>query len=348
MSEKIKTLLIEDSGLMRILIADLLRSDPEITVLDTASNGKEGIEKVRLYNPDVVITDMVMPEYDGVYVVQRVMEDMPRPVVLLSALEKTNPKVFDALEAGAFDFVDKPKENVATQLKKGTYPLLAMVKEAASSNALSLINQRVRRKNNHTHTFDQQLNYDIIAIGASTGGPGAIEVILKKLPSNLSIPVIIAQHMPERFLESFAVRLDKNTPLTVKLAQNGDLLQGGVIYIAPGHSNTKVGIHPSKGVPFINFSRRKYKEFNYPSVDCLFESIAAVYANKALGVILTGMGKDGTVGSKAIVQAGGFTVAQDEESSVVFGMPKNAWAAGAVKQIVKLQEIPGFVVSCLS
>jgi two-component system chemotaxis response regulator CheB len=212
----------------------------------------------------------------------------------MSSLEKTDPKVFDALNAGAFDFVDKPKENIADQLKNGTYPLLAMVKAAVISNTVSLGTQKVKRNNHHNHTFSQQLNYDIIAIGASTGGPGAIEAILKMLPANLSIPVVIAQHMPERFLESFALRLNNTTPLTVKLAQKGDLLQRGVIYIAPGHSNMKVGAHPGTGEPFISFTKRQFKEFNDPSVDCLFESIATTYGKKAIGVVLTGMGKDGT------------------------------------------------------
>ncbi len=348
MSQKIRTLLIEDSGLMRILISDLLRRDPKIEVVDTANNGKDGIEKVRMHKPDVVITDMVMPEYDGLYVVQRIMKEMLTPVIVLSALEKTDPKVFDALHAGAFDFVDKPKENIATQLKQGNYPLLAMVKAAAATNVASLIKQKVNRNNNHHHTFGQQLNYDIIAIGASTGGPGAIEAILNKLPTNLSVPVVIAQHMPERFLESFALRLNNSTPLPVKLARKGDILRGGTIYMAPGHSNMKINKHPISGDPFVTFSKRTFKEFNYPSVDCLFESVAATFGKKAIGVILTGMGKDGTEGLKAISNSGGFTIAQDEQSSVVFGMPKNAWEAGAAKRIVKLHEIPGFLVSCLS
>ncbi len=348
MSQKIRTLLIEDSGLMRILISDLLRRDPEITVVDTATNGKEGIEKAGRHKPDVVITDMVMPEYDGLYVVKHIMKNMPMPVIVLSALEKTDPKVFDALHAGAFDFVDKPRENVATQLKEHNYPLLSMVKAAVAANAGSLIRQKAKKNNNHHHTFGQLLNYDIIAIGASTGGPGAIESILKMLPANLSVPVVIAQHMPERFLESFAVRLNNYSPLPVKLAQKGDILQGGTIYIAPGHSNMKVGYHPGTGEPFISFSKKIFKEFNYPSVDCLFESVATTFGKRALGVVLTGMGKDGTEGLKAIAKSGGFTLAQDEASSVVFGMPKNAWENGAAQRLVKLHEIPAFLVSCLS
>jgi len=347
MSQKIRTLLVEDSGLMRILISDLLRRDPEISLVDTATNGKEGVEKVRKHKPDVVITDMIMPKYDGLFVVQRIMQEIPTPVIVLSALEKTDPKVFDALHAGAFDFVDKPRENVATQLKGETYPLLAMVKAAMAANAASLLKQSAQRKNNHHHTFGQQLNYDIIAIGASTGGPGAIEAILKKLPVNLSIPVVVAQHMPERFLEAFAMRLNNHTPLTVKLAQKGEILEGGVIYIAPGHSNMKVGTHPGSRAPFISFSKRSFKEFNFPSIDCLFASVAATFGKKAIGVVLTGMGKDGTEGLGAIAQSGGFTIAQDEQSSVVFGMPKSAWEAGVARQLVRLTEIPGFLVSCL-
>ncbi len=344
-SQKIKTLLIEDSGLMRILLADILRSDPGISLLSTAMNGEEGVEKVKQYKPDVVITDMVMPRFDGLHVVRQVMKQNPIPVILLSSLEKKDPKIFDALSAGAFEFINK--EQVVALAKKGQFPLNELVKTAALSNGTSLIARKMR-KNTNSHSFTKELPYQIIAIGASTGGPAAIEAVIKQFPANLNIPVVIAQHMTEQFLPSFAQRLDKLSPLHIKLAERNEELKGGTIYIAPGHTNMKIVSNIVTAKPTVAFTSKTFKEFNFPSVDCLLSSVAEVYRHKAIGVILTGMGRDGSEGLQAIYQYQGYTIAQDESSSVVFGMPKSAVEKGVISQIVKLREMGGFLMSCLS
>lgn len=338
---KIKTVLIEDSGFMRIVLSDLLRKDPSIEVIATASNGLEGVEKVRALKPQVVITDMVMPQYDGLYVVQQLMKEMPVPIILLSSLDRTDPKIFDALKDGAFDFVDKPQEN---QLADGYPALIQMVREASLTDYLKL-RQRSKSRNLFEHTFEPRTNYDVVVIGASTGGPSAVEQIVNNLPANLIPPVIIAQHMPDRFIHSFAERLAGNTGLSITVARNDEYILNNHIYLAPGDANVRVVISGSS--PQIKFTNEQYKEFNHPSVDCLFESIARTYGKRAIAVVLTGMGRDGCQGLSQIKQAGGLTIAQDEPSSVVYGMPKVAFESGAASHQIPLTEIPNFIISAL-
>lgn len=343
---RIKTLLIEDSDFMRRVITDIITADGDIDLIGTAANGKEGSEMALRLKPDVVVTDMIMPEYDGTYVVRSVMENCPMPIILLSSLDKTNSRIFDALEGGAFEFIDKPAELDPVSIK--SYRLLPLIKEASRAD-ISLLKARqlAQQRNTNAHTFTNELHYEIVVIGASTGGPGALESIIIRLPENLKIPVVVAQHMPARFLETFASRLNVQAPLEVKIAGKGEVLRGGVIYIAPGEANLSIERSVLHGKPTVVFTHRSYPEFNNPSVNCLFESVARIYGAKCMGVILTGMGKDGTAGMLKIKEYGGFTIAQDERSSVVYGMPKSAIEAGAVRQVVSLKEMPGFIVSSL-
>ncbi|MDN5212706.1 chemotaxis-specific protein-glutamate methyltransferase CheB [Fulvivirgaceae bacterium BMA12] len=342
--EKIKTLLIEDSGLMRIMISDSLRSDPEIEVIGTANNGWEGVRKVRALHPDVVVTDMIMPEYDGLYAVKNIMKDSPTPIILLSSLDRANPEIFDALNAGAFDFVDKPQTKDADDFKGALGTLKQRIRAAVALNS-DVLGKVVDKTNHHFHSFDGVLQYEVLTIGASTGGPSAIESILAQLPSNLAIPVVIVQHMPKRFLTSYTERLSSILPLKVKLATHCEELTPGTIYIAPGDGNMMVKAN-RHGNPHFQYTKKEYKEFNHPSIDCMFESIASLYGAKAIGVILTGMGKDGSQGLLQIKKKGGLTVAQEGKSCVVNGMPQASVDIGAAGHVMKLGVIPGFIVSC--
>lgn len=344
-TNRIRTLLIDDSAFMRKVISDIICSDAELDLVGTAADGKEGSAMAIELKPDVVVTDMVMPEYDGMYVVRSVMENSPLPIILLSSLEKTNQRIFDALKGGAFEFIDKPSDLDLESIKN--YRLLDLIKEASRADVSLLVDRQQTKTNSGVHTFSDTLNYEIVAIGSSTGGPGALELIINNLPKNLQIPVVIAQHMPARFLETFAHRLNEHSSFNIKLARKGDTLKAGTIYIAPGEQNMKIETNPVTGEPVVGFTTKKYEEFNYPSVNCLFESVAEVYGKKSIGVILTGMGKDGVNGLKKIREQGGYTIAQDEDSSIVYGMPKAAVEYGAVKQTVPLNEIAGFIVNCL-
>ena len=342
--KKIRILLIEDSGLMRIMITNTLRSDPEIQVVGTANNGKDGANKVRRLRPDVVVTDMVMPEFDGLYAVKKIMKESPTPIILLSSLDRANPEVFDALNAGAFDFVDKPHVKDSSDFT-GALDRLKQRIRAANVLDANLLGKHGDRINHHFHSFEKVLQYNILAIGASTGGPSAIESILTQLPANLPIPVVIAQHMPEPFLVSYAQRMANLLPIEVKIAENHEVLKAGVIYVIPGDGN--MAIRPNtRGNRVFGYSKKEYSEFNNPSIDCMFESIGECYGKQAIGVVLTGMGKDGSYGLLRMKKEGGLTIAQDGKSCVVNGMPQASVNIGAADYVVKLREIPGFVMSC--
>ncbi|OFY84323.1 MAG: hypothetical protein A3F72_14540 [Bacteroidetes bacterium RIFCSPLOWO2_12_FULL_35_15] len=342
----IKILLADDSGLMRLLVSDILKSDKDIEVIATASNGKDAVEKTMLHNPDVVVMDMNMGEYDGLYGIEKIMKNHPTPIVILSAVGNTDfPIIEKGLKLGAVDYVNKPAQN-NTKVKEVEQELIQKIKAAATANieAGKVINEI--KINSYTHTFIN-LNYDVVVIGSSTGGPGAVESLIKNLPDNMAVPVLIAQHMPSNFVPSFAARLNELSSLNISMARRGDLLKPGSIFIAPGSRNMVVKRNETGEVE-IDFISKTFKEFNYPSVDCLMISVAEAYGNRAIGVILTGMGKDGAQGMKAIKEKGGYTIAQNKETCIVYGMPKEVVDNGNALAIVPINEIGGFIVSCLS
>jgi len=327
---------------MRIRISDILRSDKSIKVVGTAHNGAEGLIAIREKKPDVVITDMVMPEYDGLYLVQEVMAHHPLPVIVLSSLGRANEQVFEALKSGAFDFIDKPRSSRGLGFNQ---PLINLVKAAAKADTDVLQTNGIR-KYNLEHTFTDDLQYDIMVVGASTGGPSAIECLLKSLPVNFPVPVVIAQHMPERFIESFAHRLNIDTELNVALARKGQIPSPGYVYLCPGGSNTEIVRNPISGTPMFATNKRLFPEFNDPSIDCLFHSVADIYQQKAIGIVLTGMGKDGTSGLTKLKEKSALTIVQDEASSIVFGMPRSAQSVA--DYTLDIKELGPFVTSCFA
>ncbi len=342
----IKVVLADDSGFMRLLVSDILKSEKDIEVIATASNGKDATEKTMLLRPDVVVMDMNMGMYDGLYAIENIMKNCPTPIIILSALGNTDfPIIEKGLRLGALDYVNKPAQN-NTKVKEVEIELIQKIKAAAGSNIEARIAVEEIIKNNSTHTFSK-LNYDVVVIGSSTGGPGAVENLLKKLPDNMAVPVLIAQHMPANFVPSFASRLNDLVPLNMSMARRGDVLKPGNILIAPGSRNMIVKRNEAGEVE-IDFISKTFKEFNYPSVDGLMLSVAEVYGNRTIGVILTGMGKDGAQGMKSIKEKGGYTIAQSKETCIVYGMPKEVVDSGNALAVVPINEIGGFIVSCLS
>lgn len=347
MKAPIKVLLADDSGLMRLLVTDILKSDDEIEVIATASNGMDAVEKTRLHKPDVVLMDMNMGEYGGLYGIEKIIESNPTPIIIFSAAGNTDfPVVERGLKLGAVDYVNKPAQN-NTKVKDVEQELLTKIKAAANANVgATKVVTSDEKINTNSHTFSE-LNYDVVVIGSSTGGPGAVENIIKKLPDNMAVPVLIAQHMPSNFVPSFASRLNDLSPLTITMARRDDILKPGHIYIAPGSRNMIVKRN-MEGEAQIDFTSKVFKEYNYPSVDCLMLSVAETFGNRAIGVILTGMGRDGAQGMKAIKETGGYTIAQNKESCVVYGMPKEVIESNNALSVVPIGEIGGFIVSCLS
>lgn len=341
----IKVLLVDDSGVMRHIVATILEKDASIQVIGTSHNGKDAVKKVEQLNPDVVIMDMIMGEFDGLYAVKNIMAEKPTPIILLSSLGNYNLQpVLEALEYGAFDYINKPEKN-NTKIQDVQDDLIQKVKEAASLDIYKLIEGKNVSVNTNPHTFASILPYDIIALGSSTGGPTALESVITKLPSNLSVPVVIVQHMPQNFIPTFVKRLNELTPLQIEVGR-GQEVKPGHIYIASGDKNMIV--QQRDGKIFLAKDQKKYDEYDSPSINALFLSVAKVYGKKAIGVILTGMGKDGTKGIIEMKNNGALTIAQNEQSSVVYGMPKEAVKSGKIDAELDLKEIPGYIISSFS
>lgn len=329
---------------MRLVVSDMINSSQDITVVDTAENGLEAVDKTKLLEPDVVLLDLTMKDYDGMYAIRNIMSDRPTPIVILSSLGNTQPQaVFEALDNGACDFVNKPEGIVGSRIRDVEQYLFSKLRHAAKIE-LSTLKRKGLHANNSTHTFGQT-QFDVIAIGASTGGTSAVEYLLTHLPANLPLPIVIAQHMPEGFIFSFAERLNTLVPFTVKVAVPNEMVLPNTAYLLPCDSNLELKKRLGKIVFQVNPS--PFKEYNYPSVDCLFSSMASVYGKRSIGVLLTGMGKDGASGLLDISNAGGYTIAQDRASSVVYGMPKAAVEIGATKHSIALTQMPPFIVSLL-
>lgn len=345
--EKIKILIADDSGFMRLLIRDILQSDSQLEVIGTAENGKEALEKTLNLRPDVVLLDMLMPEYDGLYAVEHIMKQCPTPIIILSSIGHTNINpIMKSMELGAFDYLNKPvKDN--TKLRSIDAEIIRKVKEAVISNIKTSADVS-SITNLNEHVFADSLSYDVVVIGSSTGGPTALEEVIKKLPANLAVPVLIAQHMPVNFVPSFALRLNKIVPLKVEVGRKGMPVKAGNIIISPGDKNMIVKKDSLTQEVNIDFSYKVYPEFNNPSVNALMNSVADTYGGRSIGAILTGMGKDGADGMTKIKNNGGYTIAQSKETCAVFGMPREAIARKCIDEVVPISEIGGFITSCLS
>ncbi|MBL4648726.1 MAG: chemotaxis-specific protein-glutamate methyltransferase CheB [Aureispira sp.] len=343
--KQIRVLVADDSALMRILIKDIINADPDIYVVGQANNGKTAYMLTQELKPDVVLMDVNMGEYDGIYGVIEIMEHCPTPIIILSSIGNVdmNP-ILQGLELGAIDYLNKPAKN-RVNMDEVKQDLIEKIRVASTIDLKEVLNKPVAA-NIHEHSFGKATSYNCIVLGASTGGPRALERILTQLPKNLTIPVIIAQHMPASFIFAFATRLNQLTPLEVSVAKEGDRLVAGNVYLAPGDVN--LTIKRKRGSYIFASTEQQFLAYNNPSIDALMISVAEVYKEKSIGVVLTGMGKDGAIGLKAMKVAGSYTIAQSESSCIVYGMPKAAVQKEAVEQVVHLDEIAAFLVSCLA
>ena len=326
---QIKLLVVDDSLFMQKILSDLVQSDPQITVVGTAKNGEEALTQIDRLRPDVVTMDIEMPKMNGLVAVQRIMEKNPVPVVMVSALtQKEGELTLKALECGAIDFVSKPSGSISLDLELISDELISKIKVAASSNVNRIITRAHEVLKAKTRSCSK-----VVSVTASTGGPQAIAEILTSLPADAP-PMLIVQHMPKTITRLFAERLNDTCKFKVKEAEEGDRIQDGLALIAPGGfhmvvtKEKKIALNTD---PPINYVR--------PSGDVTMTSSAEVFGNKNVGVILTGIGVDGAKGIKAIKEKGGFTIAQDEQSSVVFGMPKAAFELGCIDRVASLDSI---------
>jgi len=330
---KRRVLVVDDSALMRKLIPQMLHADDSIEVVGTAMDGTFCLKKIEELKPNVVTLDLEMPGMNGIETLKEIMRRQPVPVIVFSSHSTEGASVtLKALGLGAFDFVAKPKDATA-HMAETARELIAKVKAAADSKLkprlLPGIPPRPEKRE-----IPVGIPSKVVAIGISTGGPQAMEYLLAQLPADFPGTILVVQHMPEGFTEMFANRLNETSALRVKQAQSGDLLQPGRVLVCPGSRHLKVKRLPLGDIAVLTDEPRV--NGHRPSADVLLRSVADEYRGQAVGVLMTGMGDDGAEGLGAVKKAGGMTIAQSEESCVVYGMPKAAIERGYAIRVVSL------------
>ncbi|MDO9226760.1 MAG: chemotaxis response regulator protein-glutamate methylesterase [Pseudomonadota bacterium] len=343
---KIKVLIIDDSALIRSIMREIINSQPDMEVVGQAPDPITARELIKQLNPDVLTLDVEMPRMNGLEFLEKLMRLRPMPVLMVSTLtERGNEVTLKALELGAVDFITKPRIGVTDGLAELSEEIGDKIRAAARA--------RIRRHALNTTPVERpqplpgiflNTTEKLIFVGSSTGGTEALKEFLTRMPAT-SPAVLVTQHMPEAFTRSFAQRLDGLSAMTVKEAEHNERVLPGHAYIAPGHSHLLV--KKSGAYYYTELSQAEPVNRHRPSVDVLFNSAAQVAGSNALGVIMTGMGKDGAVGMLAMRQAGAYTIAQDEASCVVFGMPKAAIELGAAIEVASLNDIAGRVLERL-
>ena len=333
MPKPIRVLIVDDSAVIRQLLSMLLSDDPEIEVVGTASDPYIARERIKALNPDVVTLDVEMPNMDGVTFLRKIMTLRPMPVVMVSTLTQAGAEItLEALEIGAVDFIAKPTVDVAHALTALAAELQAKVKSAAHARVgIRRVPAPLRQRERPLGRSEK-----IVAVGASTGGVEALKALLMDMPAECP-PILITQHMPPRFTAAFAERLNRECPMTVSEAKHDDPIEPNHAYIAPGSHHlelVRISGHYKCRLddgPTVSGHR--------PSVDVLFKSVARIAGKAAIGVILTGMGKDGSDGLLDMRTAGAITLGQDEASSLIYGMPRAAFERGAVMRQVSLSHM---------
>ncbi|HVJ51520.1 MAG TPA: chemotaxis response regulator protein-glutamate methylesterase [Aliidongia sp.] len=358
MSGKIRVLIVDDSALVRQTLSDILETDPDISVIGTAADPFVAARRIQQEVPDVITLDVEMPRMDGITFLRKIMAQHPMPVVMCSSLtEEGSETLMQALEAGAVDIILKPKLDTKQGLLESRLRICDTVKAAAHA--------RIKRpgggeaKAPRRMEVSQKLNADVIlppprprqamarttesvvCIGASTGGTESLRIVLEALPE-AAPGICIVQHMPEKFTAAFARRLDTLCRMEIKEAEDGDTVLRGRVLIAPGDKHML--LHRSGARYYVSIKEGPLVSRHRPSVDVLFRSAAQYAGPNALGIIMTGMGDDGAKGLREMQEAGAPTIAQDEASCVVFGMPKEAIALGAADKVLPLDMLAGEIV----
>lgn len=343
----IRVLIIDDSALVRKTLSSILEEASDIVVVGTAIDPLDARQKIKRLNPDVLTLDVEMPRMDGLTFLKNLMRLRPMPVVMISSLTDNGAEVtLEALEIGAVDFVCKPKLDVAHTLEDYAFEIASKIRSAQAANCLPYERRRASRSEisgvpalavgSRFKTSDK-----IVAIGSSTGGTEAVREILTRLPAD-SPGIVIAQHIPPLFSRSFAERLDRASAVSVCEASDGQQILPGHAYVAPGDRHLRVGRNGARYI--CELSEEDPVNRHRPSVDVLFDSVAEKVGGNALGVILTGMGADGARGLKRMRDAGAVTLAQDERSSVVWGMPGQAVKLGAAVDVISLSDFPKRII----
>ncbi|MFA6000794.1 MAG: chemotaxis-specific protein-glutamate methyltransferase CheB [Thermoleophilia bacterium] len=345
-AKSIRVLIADDSSTVRLMLCRMLETDPAINVVGTASNGREAVEQVAMLKPDMVTMDVNMPVMDGLAAIEHIMAYNPLPVLVVSSVvDKQNiSNAAKALGAGAVDVISKPEPKSVDEFNEVAADIRAKVKLLSRVRVITHPRARLLAHDTEPHlevVRDSSSAFKkIVAIGSSTGGPQALQRILSSLPGELNAGIVIVQHIAKGFTDGLVEWLSHSSKLDIKKGVDGQLIRPGEVYIAPD------GIHMivSSGGR-INLVERNISSPHKPSADVLLESVADIYGSNAIGVILTGMGRDGAQGIKAIHDRGGHTIAQDENTSVIFSMAKEAIKLGGVEKVSPLTEISNILLN---
>ncbi len=337
-TSQIRVMIADDSAFMRMVLKDIIDSQPDMKVVAIAKDGLEAVELAVKHRPDVITLDVEMPRLNGIEALKLIMKKAPTRVIMVSSLTEEGAEItLTALQIGAVDFLAKPAGSVSMTFRQVAGQLIEKIRNAVKVDPTKLTIRRVRPsmiKMKRTVTATGK----VVVIGSSTGGPRSLDMVVPPLPANFPAPIIIVQHMPAGFTKSLAARLDKNSNLHVKEAQEGDILKPGWVYVAPGDYHlgaklvgSKVSLYLDKS-PKINNVR--------PAVDFTLDKVAEIYKDKTIAVILTGMGKDGTKGAFKVKFYKGTVIAEAKETCVVFGMPKSVIEEGYADYILPAYKIP--------
>lgn len=337
--DKIRVLIVDDSSFVRKALTRIFEAEQGIEIVGSASDGREAIEKVASLNPDVVTLDIMMPGMDGIETLRHIMEMKPTPVLMLSQHTHEGAELtLNALDLGAMDFVDKSSTGLMDIFGLGR-EIASKVRAIAGSKPLNIRPSMVPPEK-----YGGKGIVDVVAIGTSTGGPSALQVILPKFPKEIGFGILVVQHMPPGFTGPLAERLDSICDIRVKEAEEGERIEPGVAFVAPSGLHMKikkghVSDDSSRRCRVIKLDAEPASEVHRPSVDVLFRSVAKNYGSRSIGVILTGMGSDGAKGMGEIKEEGGFTIAQNEATSAIFGMPRVAIANKVVEKVLPITSI---------
>lgn len=333
----IRVLVVDDSAFMRKILSDILNSDPDIEVIATAINGKYAVRKAIELHPDVIAMDLEMPDVNGVEAIKQIMKDDPVPIIAISAHSETESNItFDAMKAGAIDFILKPSGEISIDMTKVQQEIIHKVKMASKA--------QIRRFKPVLSTPKRyrfsSTSKKIIVIGASMGGPQTLTALLTEIPKNIPSPILIVQHMPPVFTKSFAERLNAVCDIEVREAKDGDIIRDGLALIAPGGFHME--LEPNKKDKYKSVIRLNMDPPELgvrPCINKLFISVAKIFKDNTIGVILTGMGNDGTLGSKELKSLNGTVIAEAEESCIIYGMPKEVINSGYADLVLNLNKI---------
>ncbi len=354
---RVRVFIVDDSAFVRRTLTKMLERDPRIEVIGTAWDGREAVEKIPRLKPDVVTLDINMPKMNGIEALDIIMKKMPVPVIIVSSEDQyIIEETLEALEHGAVDFILKPTNNASEKLFQIQTELVSKVLALAASKHKLLAQephppllQRETRPQPPLHPAaapKMRIQPECVAIGVSTGGPTALYHIIPKLPKDFPAGIVIIQHMPPGFTKPLADRMNKNSALTVKEAENGDEVVPGLVLVAPGGHHLFLRRDMRKKI-IARVDSEPSHYIHIPSIDITFSDVADLYHDAAIGIILTGMGKDGVDGLERIKQNGGRTIAEDESTCVVFGMPEVAIRRGIIDRIAPIHEVAGVLLEMI-